>query len=280
MRKGFTLIEMSVVLVIIGFLVAGIVIAQSLVRSSRVQTIVTDVATYQGALAQFRQKYSAVAGDMAAAQSTWGVNPNCSSSAGAGTGTQTCNGNGDGQIEVDTSAPYEQFLAWQHLANAGLIQGQFTGTSVSGATAPTTYCSPGVNCPGGKLNQSQAYFIQYSAGALGGSTANFWAQGPGHYLIVGATTTLSASNGYPGYPLISAPEAASLDGKVDDGLPGQGVWKSFEATGGAGYLPKCVVTSGTTTAPADGTLASEPGSVYYVAYGTTPACALEINLSF
>jgi hypothetical protein len=71
----------------------------------------------------------------------------------------------------------------------------------------------------------------------------------------------------------------ALDGKVDDGLPGQGVWKSFEATGGAGYLPNCVVTSGTSTAPSDGTIASEASSIYYTGYAG-PACSFEINLNF
>ena len=274
--KGFTLIELSVVLVIIGLLMAGIILAQSLIRSSKVQTIIKDVATYQSAVQQFKQKYGSIPGDMSGAQSYWGINPNCGSAGGAGTGTQTCNGNGDGHVTLSSGAPYEQFLVWQHLANAGFIAGQYTGTSVSGATAPTLYCIPGSNCPGGSFNQQQAYFLQYSTGALG-STANYWAQLPGHYLIVGAA---SGNAGYPAYPMLSGAEANSLDAKVDDGLPGQGNWKSFEATGGAGYIPGCAVQSGTNTAPADGTLTSEPGAVYNMNYGTRPLCSFEINLNF
>ena len=273
--QGFTLIEMSVVLVIIGLLVGGIMWGQTLIRASRVQTIIQDVATYQSAAVQFKQKFGEVPGDMADGQTYWGVNPNCATNGGMGTGTQTCNGNGDGQITLSSSAPYEQFLVWQHLANGGFIPGQYTGTSVSGASSPTLYCSPGVNCPGGKVNPNQAYFLQYSTGALG-STSYYWAQAAGHYLIAGAQKSTS---GYSAYPLLTAAEALSLDAKVDDGMPGQGKWKSFEATGGAGYLPHCVVTSGTSNPPADGTIASQPGSVYNVGYGSAPACSFDSNLN-
>ena len=278
MRKGFTLIEMSVVLVVIGLLAAGIILSQSLIRSSRVQTIIQDVATYQSAIVQFKQKYNAIPGDMSSATSYWGTNPNCGVAAGAGSGGQTCNGNGDGQITLDASGPFEQFLVWQHLANGGFLNGPYTGTSYSGSTGPYLYCSAGSNCPKGSVNQAQSYFLQYASGALG-STSYYWAQGAGHYLIVGASSPANL-NGYPGYPLLTAAETLSLDSKVDDGLPGLGVWKSLEATGGAGYLPHCVVASGTSSAPSDGTIASEATAVYNVSYGSTPACSLEINLNF
>jgi prepilin-type N-terminal cleavage/methylation domain-containing protein len=279
--KGFTLIEMAVVLVIIGLLFAGVVLAQSLIRSSNVQTIISDVAMYQSAISQFKQKYNEMPGDMTDATNNWGTNPHCSTN-GVGTGTQTCNGNGNGRVDLKLLiAPFEQFLVWQHLANGGFISGQYSGTSwPAGSPYHVVYCSPGNNCPGGRVNQSQAYFLAYSTGSFGllGSTANYWAQGPGHYLGVGLA---GASSGYPAYPLLTAPEAFSLDSKVDDGLPGQGVWKSFEATGGAGYLPNCVVQSGTTSPPSDGSIASEATAVYYTAYSNTlPACSFAIRMNF
>ena len=278
MKKGFTLIELSVVLVIIGALLAGVLMAQSLIRTSKVQSIISDVTNFQSAISQFKQKFSALPGDMGAAQTYWGVNANCAST-GIGSGTQTCNGNGDGQIGLTSSAPYEQFLVWQHLSNAGMIQGNFTGAAISGAGTAKLYCSPGVNCPGGKLKQ-QAYFLTFAAGTLLG-TANYWTQPAGHFLIVGANTNSAGStSGLPGFPLLSASEAFSLDNKIDDGLPGTGVWKSVEATGLAGYTPNCVVTTGTTTPPSDGTVTSAANSAYYIAYGTAPACSLAITLSF
>jgi prepilin-type N-terminal cleavage/methylation domain-containing protein len=180
--KGFTLIEMAVVLVIIGLLFAGVVLAQSLIRSSNVQTIISDVAMYQSAISQFKQKYNEMPGDMTDATNNWGTNPHCSTN-GVGTGTQTCNGNGNGRVDLKLLiAPFEQFLVWQHLANGGFISGQYSGTSwPAGSPYHVVYCSPGNNCPGGRVNQSQAYFLAYSTGSFGllGSTANYWAQGLG-----------------------------------------------------------------------------------------------------
>jgi prepilin-type N-terminal cleavage/methylation domain-containing protein len=287
MRKGFTLVEMSVVFVIIALLMAGIMLAQSLVRSSRVQTIVSDVAGYQNAVSQFRQKYGELPGDMMDAYTYWGTNPNCSTAGGTGTGTQTCNGNGDGEITLSGSAPYEQFLVWQHLANGGFITGQYTGTSAS-ATSGQYYCSPGLNCPGGKVNPVQAYFMVYSTVTFGALAAtSYWTQLPGHYLIVGAAGSTGA---YPGFPLLTTAEALALDSKVDDGLPGQGIWKSFVAVSTLYSPNNCVVTSNLTsggvtsslnsTPPSDGSIASAAISAYNTAYVSNVDCAFEILLHF
>ena len=271
MRKGFTLLEISVVLMVIGLLIGGIIMAQSLIRSSKVQTIVQDVAAYQGAIAQFKQKYGAIPGDMANAGNYWST---------------VSSGNGDGHITLDTTSPYEQFLVWQHLADGGFISGSYTGTSVAGAAQAAYYCAPGVNCPGGSITQSQAYFLQYYNST---STTYHWLQPPGHYLIVGnsVATVATDSTEYPGYPLLTAAEAFSLDSKVDDGLPGLGTWKSFEI-GKDGYIPNCVLaSSSSTSAPTDGTYSSESTAIYNVASKTNnivsssnPTCSLMINLNF
>lgn len=277
MRKGFTLIEMSVVLVIIGLIVGGILAGKSIIRTSQLQTVIKDVANYQGAVSQFKQKYNALPGDIPNATSFWGtgtITNGCNSGTNA-----TCNGNGDGQITLNSSSPYEQFLVWQHLAYGGFITGTYSATTAPPSYYPV-YCASQVNCPGGQLNYAQAYFLQYSL-AVGSSTL-YWQQGPGHYLTVGE---MNGTGQYPGGALVSGSEAAALDGKVDDGRPGLGIWKSFAPNCNSAYCPQniynCVSTSTTNSAQlATGAIANELTAVYNTSYGSRPVCAFTIFMNF
>ena len=127
--RGFSLIELAIVLVILGLLAGGILAGQSLIRSAEVRSVLTDFDRYRLALIIFQERYTYLPGDMPNATIFWGAMTvgTCPNATG-GTGTQTCNGNGDGII-TDGSAGVteERFTFWQHLANAGMIEGNYTG---------------------------------------------------------------------------------------------------------------------------------------------------------
>lgn len=129
MRRGFSLVELSIVLVILGLLVGGILAGKSLIRASQLRSIGTESERYTTALNAFRGKYFALPGDIANAYSFWGT--------GCGTNTTAvntgCNGNGSGWVNYQGA---ENVKAWEHLSLAGLVEGSFDGT---GPTAsPTT----------------------------------------------------------------------------------------------------------------------------------------------
>ena len=103
-QQGFSLIELSIVLVIIGLLTGGILTGQSLIRASEVRSVATEVAKYRTAVMSFRDQYKALPGDMKNATTFWGSMTNCGAASPSGTGTQTCNGNNDRDIDAPAAA--------------------------------------------------------------------------------------------------------------------------------------------------------------------------------
>src|SRR5688572_8582479 len=140
MRRGFSLVELSIVLVILGLLTGGILAGQSLIRAAELRSVTSEFQRYSTALGAFRDKYFAIPGDMTNAVSFWTVAAACPSVA-ATAAAGVCNGNGDGQITAlatgtcnGTNCGNEIFGIWEHLAYAGLVEGSYTGAPNS-ATA-------------------------------------------------------------------------------------------------------------------------------------------------
>jgi prepilin-type N-terminal cleavage/methylation domain-containing protein len=98
---AFTLIEFSVVLVIIGLIVGGILVGRDLIATAEVKQIITDVEKFKTATYTFRDKYSCLPGDCANATTFFGISSTgCQTAAThsghvtATGGTGTCNGEG------------------------------------------------------------------------------------------------------------------------------------------------------------------------------------------
>src|SRR5262245_34434616 len=122
-QRAFSLIELSIVIVIIGLIVGGIIGGSALIRAGELRSVVSDVSKYTAAVNTFKQKYDAFPGDMINATSYWGaINATpatCYTT--ANTGPATCDGNGDGHLVPTVVNEYhETFHSWKHLANEGL----------------------------------------------------------------------------------------------------------------------------------------------------------------
>ncbi len=218
-NTAFSLVELSIVLVILGLLVGGILAGQSLIRASELRSVTTQYQSYATAGMAFRDRYFQLPGDFSSAAQVWGTMatgtcPNAS----AGTGTQTCSGDGDGVIEV-AAAPArtgENFTFFQHLANAGLIEGSYSG--IAGA-AGFSDSQPGVNVPQAKLSNA-AWYLHYESatGTSSGSSFMFDGTDLNNSLIFGAVRAGLPPNA----DIIKPVEAWGIDKKVDDGMPGAG----------------------------------------------------------
>jgi len=63
MKKGFTLVELSIVLIIIGMLVGGILIGQNLIESAKINSFVRQMQQIDAAASLFKDKYKSIPGD-------------------------------------------------------------------------------------------------------------------------------------------------------------------------------------------------------------------------
>ncbi len=116
-KLGFTLIETSMVLLIVALLVAIVTTSVHLIRASEIRSVITDINGYKVAIKSFYMQYGEMPGDIKNAQSYWP--DTCTDD-----GVNKCNGNSDNQIIPSTT---EGLRAWQHMTLADMIPNTYTG---------------------------------------------------------------------------------------------------------------------------------------------------------
>jgi prepilin-type N-terminal cleavage/methylation domain-containing protein len=240
-NKGFTLLELSIALVIIGLLVGGVLAGKNLIEAAKLSSIVSDVDRFKKAQEMFAEQYGGFAGDLSTATQIWGaadggdgLGSDCTSIASQN--KTTCNGDGNGRIDL----PPEKLRQWQHLANAGYLQGSYTGAYNADGTLEADVNSPKSQFTGG------VYEMHFQPGPVFGRS--------GHYIKIAAVDTGGVG---ANFALLSATQAHSLDLKTDDGLADTGnviALDSFNVSG-------CVTGGTSATAPSD-----------YILANTHPAC--------
>lgn len=210
-KNGFTLIEISIVIVVIGLLIGGILLGKDLIRAAELRSIISESDAYKTAANTFKLKYNAIPSDLPSATSYFGAKANCSDTTNF---TATCNGNNNGIISVNASTVTignEQFLFWQHLALAGLIAGNFNGVEGSLGTYDIDL---GINTPKPKISGASwaALYQDFS----NGSDPNTFKMNFGNYLAIGIADN---SNGWINRMLLTPSETWAIDIKIDDGKP-------------------------------------------------------------
>lgn len=222
-RQGFTLIEISIVLVIIGLLSGGVLAGRELIRSAQIRKQITELKSYDLAVNAFQLKYNCLPGDCNKADELGVGDPAVSwpqiwgpygRPAKTGLG-----GDGSGAIDYFDEA----VTMWYHLFKAGMHPKEYPidvniitpGVHTPSLVIPantisytSSDASRGFNAAGGVWYVAK--FTSVSGGLVAVSSA---------WLLTSTVADGPSSSPYVYPGVYSAKIASQFDIKIDDGRP-------------------------------------------------------------
>ena len=124
LNNGFTLVEISIVMIIIGLLIGGVFSGMKLIDNANIQKTVQDLKAIESAALTFRDTYRALPGDIRI-PNTRISNCTVAPCATAGNGNRQI---GVASVTAAIANTDENFTFWHHLQAANLVQMDFSNT--------------------------------------------------------------------------------------------------------------------------------------------------------
>lgn len=203
-QNGFTLIELSIVLVLIGLIIGGVLKGQELISSTRLKMTVSQWDAVKAAVNSFQDKYVAIPGDYDQASSY--IDGDLDDGDGNGiVGTQITD---DGIADGLSGTPNEHEAAWSHLEASGFL------AAIDGTNNVLPAKTPGAS-----------FHILY--GTFGTGTGG--EERTAHWLRLQSGADAATA---PTADPLSPKEAAEIDRKYDDGSFVAGSIHADSASGG------------------------------------------------
>ena len=202
-NRAFTLIELSIVIVIAGLIVSSVLGGRAIMNGARKQSLIVGIEKYSIAYKTFRLKYKAIPGDMPNAfdylQSKIGcvdldVNDDNSG----------CNGNGDGRIGNRDILEQENLRAYHHITASSILHIISANSSVDNSVI-----ARGQNVPENLYNNSATYYF---------ASDNLW----NIFNNINSVVVSSASGVGWDNSVVDVVDSWSIDNKIDDGIPYRG----------------------------------------------------------
>lgn len=222
MKKGFTLVELSIVLVIIGLLVGGILVGQNLINSVNMSRTISDLAKFDAIAMTYKEQYRYLPGDNpnepAADTLSWG----CSNSfAGDGMIDAGCYLNL--RMGADYFGGIRQF--WYIISNRTFPAGTTPNASRYITSGPTQNAYPSPIAKG----TNAGYYISCRA-TFGGQARLCDANNISNYYAIVSLSPAGNTIWPMDEGVVTTSNAFSLDKKIDDGIPDAGNVRSGSAT--------------------------------------------------
>ena len=231
-QKGFTLVELAIVLTIIGLLIGGILKGQQLMQNARITATIAQIQAIESATTTFRDTYNSMPGDL--------VSPDTRLPGFRNTTAMVSLGNGlVGPVAWDLTASQasgaianpaaaevdETTLFWGEIAAAGLLSGiTYTGDALGAGLARFGTTHPVARVGGG-----------FIVGNANGSTEQLLNPAVGaalHSFLVGTVLALvpNPTQGLVatlGVNILTPNLASQMDRKMDDGNPLAGFVQAY-----------------------------------------------------
>ena len=208
-EKGFTLVELAVVMIIIGLLIGGVLKGQELIKSAKVTSSISQIKGVDAAVSTFQDIYAALPGDLIGAENRL---PGCAAADVCSAGA--ADGNGNGLVEgaalaagttFEATADTEAQAFFVQLAKADLLSGVVEGADIFGGNYPSSPIGGGL--------------LASSVDAVANLPANDTAPTDfrsGLYLLHTGSATDNT------VPIMNALTLERMDRKIDDGVPTTG----------------------------------------------------------
>lgn len=251
-KKGFTLLELSIVMVIIGLIVGGVLVGRDLIKATELRATIRQVDKLSASVNTFRTKFNALPGDITRTQSSsFGLLTLGTSSI---TGMQDGNGLIEAGIQGNPTGPSgETLLFWRHLSDAGLIDGQFglTGNSlIATTTGQVTDVVTQVeeSLPSTKLTPVNS-IIAYSSDDM-----NYFQLLP--IILINSQSYTAGQSG------LTPIDAFNIDVKLDNGMPMSGTVQARAVSSIPNELPTAALSTTPNVCTSGSSSATDTSNVY------------------